>query len=150
MNNYLLCVFTVFIYFNRPTTLVATKTYKFERSSDKNVKLTDYIQLVSQNDSIVEGKYYGNENGFHFVADIKFDKNVTNNAFSFSLINYKFCREESNPFYQINYYEIDSLPFNLKERVNFYGIMSGKQLVLRRTFWYYDSRFDKMIFNLVK
>ena len=152
MNTFLLYIASVIFSINQTniTTLDTTRIYKFEYTSSTSEKLTDYIQLVFQKDSVVKGKYYGNEDDFHFSADIKFDKYIQNDNFSFSLVNYRFCDKDSNPFQEVNYFELKELPFNLKEGANFSGIISEKQLVLQRTFWFYDSRFDKMTFVLVK
>lgn len=126
-----------------------TKTYKFERISDRGGLLTDYIQLVFQDGLIVKGVYYGNENDYHFVSDIKFKINTADNI-SFLLTNYRFCNENADPFHKIEYHEMKNLPLDLENGINFSGIITSKQLSLERTLWHYDSRFDNMLFTLEK
>lgn len=139
-----LALFSVY----QTNTSTITRTYKFEHISDKNELLTDYIQLVFQDDSIIKGVYYGNENDYHFVSDIKF-KDTSGNI-SFSLTNYRFCNENADPFHKIEYCEMKSLPFDLEHGNNFRGTVTSKQLHLERTLWHYDSKFDSMLFTLEK
>ncbi len=131
-------------------TTVTVRTYKYEYTSTNNEKLFDYIQFTYKNNSIVKGEYYGNENDIHFVADIKFKKNIQNDLLSFSLDNYRFCDESSNPFQKTKCFKMKSPPFEVKDGPGFLGNISGEQLILKRVFWYYDSKFDKMTFTLVK
>jgi hypothetical protein len=153
MNTIFLYLFSLLLPLYQTTPLATTRTYKYEYTFNNNEKQTDYIQLVFQDDSIIKGLYYSNEydyrnkNNIHCVADIKFEKSEHLN---FSLTNYMFCNENSNPFDKIKYTKKENLQFNLKDGVNFDGIISGKQLILRRVFYYYDSRFDEMTFNLVE
>ena len=152
MNSILLYIFTVLLPVYQVDTTTTTRTYKFEHASETNKLLTDHIQLVFKNESVIKGTYYGNDFGHQFVADIKFDKERKNSNSLFTLINYRFCRENSDPFEKDKFYKIEKVPFELEheEAITFRGAISNTKLDLRRTLLCYDSRSDQMQFTLEK
>lgn len=148
MNTVLLYFISVLFSISQTDVSLKTKTYKFEHSSENSETLTDYIQLTFKDGSAIEGTYYGNEDDYHFISDIKFDTNSSNEEIRFSLTEYTYCSGYPTPFRKAKYLEMKNGP--LKGKIHFNGTISSEHLQLNRTFYYYDSRFDKMLFTLVK
>ena len=150
MNSILLYIFTILLPVYQVDTTIVTRTYKFEHASETNKLLTDHIQLVFKNELVIKGTYYGNDFGHHYVADIKFDKERQNNNTLFTLINYRFCRENSDPFKETKFYNIEKVPFEFEHEngIKFRGTIFNTKLDLRRTLLCYDSRSDQMQFTL--
>ncbi|MEE1900020.1 hypothetical protein V1389_16850 [Flavobacterium rakeshii] len=131
-------------------TLTTTRTYSFQNHSQLNTETIDYIQLVFKKGAIIKGKYYGNDDNIHFVADIKLKNTSQKDELSFTLHNYKFCDELSSPFKKIKCSKIENPPFEEAGGPTFRGDIIQDQIKLRRGFYYYQSRFDSMNFTLVK
>ncbi|MUV03074.1 hypothetical protein GN157_05065 [Flavobacterium rakeshii] len=126
------------------------RIYKFEHASNGNKGQVDYIQLVFEKDSIKGGKYYGNENNIHFVADIEFNEDIQCDYLVFTLNNYVFCDNDSNPYQRVACLQKDNPEFDvLLDMPRFRGDISSGQLILNRIFDYYSGRFDDMTFTLV-
>lgn len=127
-----------------------TRTYKFEYSLNGREGQVDYIQLVFEKDSIKGGKYYGNENNIHFVADIEFKEDTKDNFLSFKLNNFMFCDNDSTPYQRVVCLQKDNPEFDVSLDIpRFRGDISSGQLILNRVFDYYSGRFDDMTFSLV-
>ncbi len=153
MNTILLYILTQLLPSHQSDTgNITTRIYKCEKISNTNEVLADHIQLVFKDNSVIKGIYYGNDFGCHFVADIKFDKENQKNINLFSLVNYRFCKENSDPFLQNKFYNIEKVPFELEHEngIAFQGTISDTKLDLKRTLLWYDSRFDQMYFTLEK
>lgn len=148
MNTVLLYSISVLFSISQTDVSLTTRTYKFEHSSENSETLTDYIQLTFKGDSVIKGTYYGNEDDYHFISDIKFNTNNSNEDARFSLTEYRYCSGYCTPFRKAKCLEMKN--GSLKGEIQFWGAISPKQLELNRTFYYYDSRFDEMLFTLVK
>ncbi|KGO78848.1 hypothetical protein Q763_16315 [Flavobacterium beibuense F44-8] len=126
------------------------RIYKFEHASNGNKGQVDYIRLVFEKDSVTGGKYYGNENNIHFVADIEFNEDTKDNFLSFKLNNFMFCDNDSTPYQRVECSQKDNPEFDaLLDIPRFRGDISSGQLILNRVFDYYSGRFDEMTFTLV-
>ncbi|WP_417358678.1 hypothetical protein [Flavobacterium sp.] len=131
-------------------TSTTTRTYSFQNHSGLNTETIDYIQLVFKKGAAIKGKYYGNDDNIHFVADIKFKNSSQEEELSFTLYNYKFCNEKSSPFKKIECSKIENSPIDEINKPRFWGDITKDQLKLKRVFHYYQSRFDNMNFTLIK
>ena len=83
MNTVLLYFISALFSISQTDVSLKTRTYKFEHSSENSETLTDYIQLTYKDGFVIKGKYYGNEDDYHFISDIKFDTNSTNEEIRF-------------------------------------------------------------------
>ncbi|WP_417369478.1 hypothetical protein [Flavobacterium beibuense] len=131
-------------------TSTTIRTYSFQNHSQLNTETIDYIQLVFKKGAVIKGKYYGNDDNIHFVADIKLKNTSQKDELSFTLHNYKFCDELSSPFKKIKCSKIEKSPIDEINKPRFWGDITQNQLKLKRVFHYYQSRFDNMNFTLVK
>ncbi|MEL1244787.1 hypothetical protein AAEO56_10985 [Flavobacterium sp. DGU11] len=149
------CFIFILVFICQAEAQTTTRTYKFIHLTDKNNMLADYIQLVFDNDSIVKGTYYGNEDGFHYKGDIEF-RNIKSEWYniSFSVLGCTFSKEMASPFEKVEYsyfFEMEkNIPLELRYDIDFLGNISSEKLDLQRTLVLYMSRSDKMIFTLEK
>lgn len=150
----IVCIIFIFMVSRPAEAQSVTRTYVFRHLSDKNAMLADYIQLVFENDSVISGTYFGNEDDAHYKAEIKFEEPIEqNNTRYFSVSNFAFSKKMATPFEDIKYLpatESKGIPIHLEYPINFFGTISNEKLDLHRTLTSYHSRADEMPFVLEK
>jgi len=126
------------------------KIYVYEHLSSRGEKLSDYIQLFFNNDTIVSGVYYGNAEYISFVADIKFKTENDNHYLNFSLTKYRYTFEKVFPYKKLDFINSECLSNQIYKDDNFSGYIKDDGLDLYWGRLFFENNNFRMFFKLLK